>query len=73
MKGSFQENAILDKEEKKQVRADGDALSKLIMRAKSEKMMTADISDIKNAIEKLKQSGAHVCELTENSGGEEKK
>lgn len=63
----------LDKAEKKQVKADCNALSKLIMRAKSEKMTTADISDIKNAIEKLKQSGAHVCELAENSGGEEKK
>lgn len=63
----------LDKAEKKQVKSDCDALSKLIMRAKSEKMTESDISEIKNAMEKLKQSGAHVCELAENSGGEEKK
>ena len=54
----------LEKEEKKQVKADSNALRKLLSK-KSEKLEEADIAAIRSAKDQLEQSSAHVRSLGE--------
>ena len=58
----------LDKEEKKRVKADCSALSKLLMKSKPEKMSEADLTALRNAMENLRQSAAHLLSMTGTQG-----
>ena len=53
----------LDKEEKKQIKEDVNALRKLIFRKQPDKMEGADVESIRSAMEKVRQSSAHLMEL----------
>ena len=58
----------LDKEEKKRVKADCSALSKLLMKSKPEKMGEGELSAIRSAMESLRQSAAHLLSMTGTQG-----
>ena len=58
----------LDKEEKKRVKTDCSALSKLLMKSKPEKMSEADLTALRNAMENLRQSAAHLLSMTGTQG-----
>ena len=58
----------LDKNEKKQVKADCSALSKLLMRSKPEKMGEGELSAVRGAMESLRQSAAHLLSMTGAQG-----
>lgn len=51
----------LEKEEKRVIKEDCDALKKCLSKAKPEKMTQVQINDIKNAISKLEASSANAC------------
>ena len=55
----------IDKEEKKLVKNDLSALQKLLFKAKPEKMTQADVNALRSAIEVLKNSSAHVIQLSQ--------
>ena len=65
------ENAVskvgkkLDKEEKKLIKADCAALRKLLSKAKPEKMTESDLSEIRQAMQRLESSSANACALAE--------
>lgn len=52
---------ILEKDEKRVIKEDCDALKKCLSKAKPEKMTPVQISDIKNAVSKLEASSANAC------------
>ena len=58
----------LEKEEKKRVKADCSALSKLLMKAKPERMGQGDLSALRSAMESLRQSAAHLLSMTGAQG-----
>ena len=58
----------LDKEEKKRVKADCSALSKLLMKSKPEKMGEGELSAVRGAMESLRQSAAHLLSMTGAQG-----
>ena len=58
----------LDKEEKKRVKADCSALSKLLMKSKPEKMGEGELSAVRGAMESLRQSAAHLLSMTGTRG-----
>ena len=62
----------LDKEEKKQIKADCAELRKLLSKVKPEKMTGGDIADIRSVMSRLEQSSVNACYLAEqdnaNSG-----
>ena len=58
----------LDKEEKKRVKADCSALSKLLMKSKPEKMGEGELSAVRGAMESLRQSAAHLLSMTGTQG-----
>ena len=62
----------LDKEEKKQIKADCADLRKLLSKAKPDKMTGADLADIRSAMNRLEQSCAHACMLAEQENTESK-
>ena len=55
----------LDKEEKKLIKADCAALRKLMSKAKPEKMTESDLSEIRQAMQRLESSSANACALAE--------
>ena len=63
------ENAVnkvgkkLEKEEKKLIKSDCSELRKLISKAKPEKMTEANLSDIRQAMQRLETSSANACAL----------
>ena len=62
----------LDKEEKKQIKADCAELRKLLSKAKPEKMTGGDVADIRSAMSRLEQSSANACYLAEQENTESK-
>ena len=58
----------LEKEEKKRVKADCSALSKLLMQAKPERMGQGDLSALRSAMESLRQSAEHLLSMTGAQG-----
>ena len=58
----------LDKEEKKRVKADCSALSKLLMKSKPEKMGEGDLAAVRGAMDNLRQSAAHLLSMTGTQG-----
>ena len=58
----------LDKEEKKQIKADCAELRKLLSKAKPEKMTGGDVADIRSAMSRLEQSSANACYLAQQDG-----
>ncbi len=58
----------LEKDEKKQLKSDISTLRKLLMKTKTEKMTSAEISEIRNAISSLESSGAKAQRLAEQEG-----
>ena len=58
----------LDKEEKKRVKADCSALSKLLMKSKPEKMGEGDLAAVRGAMDNLRQSAAHRLSMTGTQG-----
>ena len=71
------ENAVrkvgkkLDKEEKKQIKADCNDLRKLLMKAKPEKMTADDLYNIRSAISRVEASSANACRMAENAAPED--
>ena len=61
----------LEKEEKKQIKADVAALRKLVMKAKPEKMTSADVAAIRDAMAALERSSAHAKALAQNASPED--
>lgn len=61
----------LEKEEKKQIKADCSALRRLLTKVKPEKMTQDDLSHIREAINQLNRSGANACRLAENAAPED--
>ncbi len=61
----------LDKDEKKQIKADCSNLRKLLMKAKPEKMTADDLYNIRNAISRLEASSANACRMAETAGPED--
>lgn len=65
------ENAVskvgkkLDKEEKKLIKSDCATLRKLLSKAKPEKMTESDLSEIRQAMQRLESSSANACTLAE--------
>lgn len=57
----------LDKQEKKQVKADCDALRKAISRVKKNQVTDSDAAAIRYAMDDLKRSSAHTMELFRNT------
>jgi len=55
----------LDKEEKKLIKADCAALRKLLSKAKPEKMTESDLSEIRQAMQRLETSSANACAMAE--------
>lgn len=55
----------LDKEEKKLIKADCAALRKLLSKSKPEKMTEIDLSEIRQAMQRLESSSANACALAE--------
>lgn len=55
----------LDKEEKKQIKADIAELRKLLAKGKPDKMTSTEISDIRGAAGRLEASSANACRLSE--------
>ena len=49
-----------DKDEKKQVKSDLDELRRLVSRMKPEKMTEGDLSDVRNAMQRLENSSANI-------------
>ena len=58
----------MDKEEKKRVKADCSALSKLLMKSKPEKMGEGDLAAVRGAMDNLRQSAAHLLSMTGAQG-----
>ena len=58
----------MDKEEKKRVKADCSALSKLLMKSKPEKMGEGDLAAVRGAMDNLRQSAAHRLSMTGTQG-----
>ena len=61
----------LDKEEKKQIKADCADLRKLLMKAKPEKMTADDLYNIRNAISRVEASSANACRMAETAAPED--
>ena len=61
----------LEKEEKKQIKADVAALRKLVVKAKPEKMTSADVAAIRDAMAALERSSAHAKALAQNASPED--
>lgn len=61
----------LDKEEKKQIKADIAALRRLVTKAKPEKMTAADVAAIREAMSVLERSSAHAKALAQNAAPED--
>jgi len=61
----------LDKEEKKQIKADCADLRKLLMKAKPEKMTADDLYNIRNAISRVEASSANACRVAETAAPED--
>ena len=65
------ENAVskvgktLEKEEKKLIKSDCSELRKLLSKTKPEKMTETDLSDIRQAMQRLETSSANACALAE--------
>ena len=65
------ENAVnkvgkkLDKEEKKLIKSDCSELRKLLSKAKPEKMTETDLSNIRQAMQRLESSSANACAMAE--------
>ena len=57
----------LNKEEKKQIKADCAELRKLLSKAKPEKMTGGDVSDIRSAMNRLEQSSAVAVQLAQET------
>ena len=58
----------LDKNEKKQVKADCSALSKLLVKSRPEKMGEGDLAAVRGAMDNLRQSAAHLLSTTGTQG-----
>ena len=58
----------LDKNEKKRVKADCSALSKLLMKSRPEKMGEGDLAAVLGAMDNLRQSAAHLLSITGAQG-----
>ncbi|MBQ2782881.1 MAG: molecular chaperone DnaK [Oscillospiraceae bacterium] len=71
------ENAVrkvgkkLDKEEKKQIKADCNDLRKLLMKAKPEKMTADDLYNIRSAISRVEAASANACRMAESAAPED--
>lgn len=61
----------LAKEEKKQIKADCNALRKLLAKIKPEKMTQDDLFHIREAIRQLENSSANACRLAETAAPED--
>lgn len=61
----------LSKEEKKQIKADCNALRKLLAKIKPEKMTQDDLFHIREAIRQLENSSANACQLAETAAPED--
>ena len=61
----------LEKEEKKQIKADCADLRKLLMKAKPEKMTADDLYNIRNAISRVEASSANACRMAETAAPED--
>jgi len=61
----------LDKEEKKQVKADIAQLRKLLSKLKPEKAGDQELADINAAIARLEASSAHACMMAETAAPED--
>ena len=61
----------LEKEEKKQIKADVAALRKLVVKAKPEKMTSTDVAAIRDAMAALERSSAHARALAQNASPED--
>lgn len=61
----------LDKEEKKQIKADCAELRKLLTKAKPEKMTADDIYNIRSAIGRVEASSANACRVAETAAPED--
>ena len=58
----------LDKNEKKRVKADCSALSKLLVKSRPEKMGEGDLAAVRGAMDNLRQSAAHLLSTTGTQG-----
>ncbi len=61
----------LEKNEKKQIKADCNELRKLMMKHKPEKMTAEDLDHIQSAIAQLEASSANACRLAETAAPED--
>jgi len=58
----------IDKEEKRRVKVDCGALSKLLLKYKADKMTEVELNNLRAAMETLRASGEHVVTLAEGMG-----
>jgi molecular chaperone DnaK len=61
----------LEKDEKKQIKADCADLRKLLVKAKPEKMTADDLRSIRSAVSRVEASSAHACRMAETAAPED--
>lgn len=61
----------IDKSEKKQIKADVNELSKVLSKTKVDTLTDSDLSTLKDAILRLKNSSANVCSISGETGDDE--